>query len=101
MTLEYIRDEYGSLKLLMSSRLQGMFIDKTMFIDETRRGGNLGSTSKITEIRTEIDEIRGVGRGRSEVGSLEGRGQAEVAHLAGSRHLARGSGRGAVLQYAH
>ena len=49
-------------------------MDETMFIDETRRGGNLGSTSKITEIRTEIDEIRGVGRGRSEVGSLEGQG---------------------------
>ena len=78
-----------------------MFIDEIMLIDETRRGEIPGSTSEITEIRTEIDETREVGRGRSEVGSLEGRGRVEVAHLAGSRHLGRRSDRGAVLQYAH
>ena len=77
-----------------------MFIDEIMLIDETRRGEIPGSTSEITEIRTEIDETREVGRGRSEVGSLEGRGRVEVAHLAGSRHLGQWSGRGAVLQYA-
>ena len=73
-----------------------------MFIDELTKpggGGIPGSTSEITEIRTEIDETWEVGRGRSEVGSVGGRGRVEVAHLAGSRHLGRWSGRGAVLQY--
>ena len=78
-----------------------MFIDETVFIDETRRGEILGSTSEITEIRTEIDELWEVGRGRSEVGSVGGRGRAEVTHFAGSQHLGRRSDRGAVLQYAH
>ena len=76
-----------------------MFIDEIMLIDETRRGEIPGSTSEVTEIRTEIDEIWEVGRGRSEVGSVGGRDRVEVAHLAGSRHLGQWSGRGAVLQY--
>ena len=98
MTLEYRRDQYGSLKLRNLLISSGHVHERD---HETWRGGDSGIDPEVTEIRTEIDEIWEVGRGRSEVGSVGGRGRVEVAHLAGSRHLGRRSDRGAVLQYAH